>query len=113
MPSRLSTWGEVADQLGWEPENTAAVTEGSNILQIVRPQPVAVRTVWPGEATDFTPWLAENLDWLEPLGLGPLELVGTEVSLPTVNRNLDILARTPDGRAIAIENQYLRRITII
>jgi hypothetical protein len=26
----------------------------------------------------------------------------------TVNRNLDILARTPDGRAIAIENQYLK-----
>lgn len=30
------------------------------------------------------------------------------MSLPTVNRNLDILARTPDGGRIAIENQYLR-----
>jgi hypothetical protein len=69
---------------------------------------VAVQTVWPGEATHFTPWLAENLDWLDSLTLGPLELVGTEVKLPTVNRNLDILARTPDGRAVAIENQYLK-----
>jgi hypothetical protein len=84
------------------------VTEPDPIARIVRPQPVAVRSVWPGEATHFTPWLAENLDWLEPLGLGPLELVGTEVTLPTVNRNLDILARTPDGRLIAIENQYLK-----
>ncbi|SDM41465.1 hypothetical protein SAMN05660642_02453 [Geodermatophilus siccatus] len=64
--------------------------------------------MWPGEATHFTPWLAANLDWLDALGLGRLELVGTEVVLPTVNRNLDILARTPDGRRIAIENQYLK-----
>lgn len=64
--------------------------------------------MWPGEATHFTPWLAANLDWLDGLGLGPLELVGTEVMLPTVNRALDILARTTDGRAVAIENQYLR-----
>ncbi len=78
------------------------------IGQIVRPDPVGVRTVWPGEATHFTPWLAENLDWLDGLGLGPLELLGTEVALPTVNRNLDILARTLDGGKIAIENQYLR-----
>lgn len=78
------------------------------VHRIVRPQPVAVRAVWPGEATHFTPWLAANLDWLDPLGLGPLELLGTEVTLPTVNRNLDILARTADGRAIAIENQYLK-----
>lgn len=78
------------------------------VERIVRPKPVAVRVVWPGEATHFTPWLAANLDWLETLGLGPLELVGTEVTLPTVNRNLDVLARTADGRAIAIENQYLK-----
>lgn len=33
---------------------------------------------------------------------GPWKLVGTEVTLPTVNRNLDILAGTADGRASAI-----------
>jgi hypothetical protein len=88
--------------------DTSVVSEADQIHRIVRPQPVAVRNVWPGEATHFTPWLADNLDWLEPLGLGPLELVGKEVALPEVNRNLDILAKTPDGRRIAIENQYLR-----
>lgn len=88
--------------------HTDHVTGPGQVHRIVRPQPVAVRTVWPGEATHFTPWLAVNLDWLEPLGLGPLELLGTEVPLPTVGRSLDILARTPDGRRIAIENQYLK-----
>ena len=88
--------------------DTRAVTQPDLIDRIIRPQPVEVRTVWPGESTHFTPWLAANLDWLDALGLGPLELVGTEVVLPTVNRNLDILARTPDGRRIAIENQYLK-----
>jgi len=76
---------------------------------IVRPSPAAVRDVWPGEATDFTPWLAANLDWLsEVLGLGPLALVGTEVPIPDVNRNLDILATAADGTRVAIENQYRR-----
>lgn len=76
---------------------------------IVRPSPAAVREVWPGEATDFTPWLAQNLDWLsEALDLGPLTLSGTEVPIPDVGRNLDILATAPDGTKVAIENQYRR-----
>ncbi len=88
--------------------HTCDVSVGDQVDRIVRPQPVAVRTVWPGEATHFTPWLSKNLDWLESLGLGPLELIGTEVALPTVGRALDILARTQDGRLVAIENQYLK-----
>src|SRR3954471_15173975 len=88
--------------------HTPPVTQPAQTARIVRPRPVAVQTVWPGEATHFTPWLAENLDWLDALGLRPLGLGGTEVKLPTVNRNLDILARTPDGRTVAIENQYLK-----
>lgn len=74
--------------------------------RIVKPTPVDVRTLWPGEASDFTPWLAENLDWLEPLGIGPLELVETEARLPGIGRSLDILAQTADGHRVAIENQY-------
>lgn len=74
--------------------------------RIVRPQPVSLRTVWPMEAADFTPWLADNLDWLEVLELGPLKLIRKEMPLPDVGRSLDILAQTPDGRRIAIENQY-------
>lgn len=76
---------------------------------IVRPSPAAVRDVWPGEARDFTPWLAENLDWLaEALDWGSLTLVGTEVPVPDVARNLDILATAADGSRVAIENQYRR-----
>ena len=73
------------------------------------PQPVPIRNVWPGEASDFTPWLAEedNLAQLgEALGLGALALTGTEVTVPETNRSLDILAETPDGARIAVENQY-------
>lgn len=74
--------------------------------RIVRPEPVGLRVVWPREDSDFTPWMAENLDWLDFLGLGPLTLVGVEVSVPAVNRNLDILAETDSGHRVAIENQY-------
>ena len=64
-------------------------------VRIVRPADVALRTVWPREDNDFTPWLAADLTWLDLLGLGPLTLAGTEVQVPGVNRNLDILAQTP------------------
>jgi hypothetical protein len=67
-----------------------------------------IREVWPGEALDFTPWLADNLDWIDVVGLGPLSLIGQEVSLPDTGRSLDLLAETSDGHKVAIENQYGR-----
>ncbi len=65
---------------------------------------VAITNVWPHEARDFTPWLAENLPLLgKELGMD-LELVGTEV--PIGNFSLDILARDANSEAVvAIENQ--------
>ncbi|WP_296602234.1 hypothetical protein [Nocardioides sp.] len=76
---------------------------------IVRPEPADVRTVWPGEARDFTPWLAENPDWLsDVLDLGPLTTVAIEAQVPGVNRYLDILMTTATGVNIAVENQYRR-----
>lgn len=86
-----------------------ADTAGSQhpVRHIVRPEQVPIREVWPREDADFTPWLAANLDWLDLLDLGPLTCEGTEVPIPSWNRNLDILATTSDGRRIAIENQYL------
>ena len=65
-----------------------------------------MRTVWPGEAVDFTPWLGGNLDFLDELGLGQLSLMEVEAQLPGLGRSLDILAETADGRRVAIENQY-------
>ncbi len=65
---------------------------------------VNLRTVWPHEADDFTPWLSENLDRLsEVIGI-PLELEGTEVSVPPFSA--DIVARNPgDNSLVVIENQ--------
>lgn len=72
--------------------------------QIVRPQNVEPRTVWPHEARDFTPWLAENLGYLaEPLGI-ELELEATEKRVGAFRA--DIVCRNKaDGSRVVIENQ--------
>ncbi len=68
---------------------------------------VDIREVWPGEAREFTPWLADNLEALgEHIEVGQLSLVSTEVQVPGGRRSLDILAEDSDGRKWAIENQY-------
>ena len=67
---------------------------------------INIREVWPGEAKDFTPWLADNLDALSAhLEISNLELESTEVDVPG-GRRLDILAKDADGRNWAVENQY-------
>jgi len=67
---------------------------------------IDIREVWPGEARDFTPWLADNLEALsEHLEIGEMELDSTEVEVPG-GRRLDILAKDADGRNWAVENQY-------
>jgi hypothetical protein len=67
-------------------------------------QDVDLREAWPNEASDFTPWLAENLERLSAVIGLPLELEATEV--PVEGFSADILARIPDddGRVL-IENQ--------
>ena len=44
-------------------------------MNFVKPEQVALREVWQREDSDFTPWLAENLDYLDDLGLGELTLL--------------------------------------
>jgi hypothetical protein len=66
---------------------------------------VDVRTLWPSEAQDFTPWLAreENIGKLgEALGL-ELEVEQTEV--PVGPYAADILARDSGGDYVIVENQ--------
>ena len=67
---------------------------------------IDIREIWPGEAKDFTPWLADNFEALsDHLEISELELVSTEVNV-SGGRRLDILAKDADGRNWAIENQY-------
>ena len=68
-------------------------------------QDVDLREAWPHEATDFTPWLAENMERLsKAIGLPSLELEGREVSVEGFSA--DILASIPsDGSRVLIENQ--------
>ena len=73
--------------------------------QLGQLHPVSVRSQWPDEAADFTPWLAkeESIARLgEALGL-ELEVVQTEVAVGPYSA--DILARDSAGDTVVIENQ--------
>lgn len=61
---------------------------------------------WKGEATDFTPLLAVQLDTLgEAIGV-PMSSIG-EVEVGTVgNRRIDIVAEDSSGSVLVIENQF-------
>ncbi len=75
-------------------------------MSIGRLEPVPLRTLWPREATDFTRWLAENLDALaEQLRL---RLTLEEREARAGDFVVDLLAKTEDGRLVVIENQLER-----
>lgn len=68
-----------------------------------RLEPVPLRTIWPNEAADFTPWLAENLDALsQAVGLA-LELRQREFQVGRYA--LDLLLEDAQGRVVIVENQ--------
>ncbi len=74
----------------------------TNIGEINR---ISIRDEFPDEARNFTPWLKENLHYIdEKLDLNFQDEVDSEVS---VGRYFcDILAHDHDGRRIVIENQF-------
>lgn len=68
-------------------------------------EPVSLRRVWPDEARDFTPWLADNLNLLGAKLNLALELVEVEATLPEAGR-VDIIAQQVSTKArVVIENQ--------
>lgn len=67
-------------------------------------QAVDLRSIWPKEAYDFTPWLAAHLSQLgDALGMD-LELIDTEV--PVGPFSIDLVAKeVGTDRIVAVENQ--------
>jgi hypothetical protein len=74
-------------------------------MELSKVQNVALRELWPGEATHFTPWLSQNLDVLaDKLGMD-LEFESTETSAGDFSA--DIIARDlSTNKLVVIENQF-------
>ena len=68
---------------------------------------VSPRDVWANEATDFTPWLRDNIDCLaEAVGID-IDLVESEVAVG--NFSVDLVGEEPgQNRPVIIENQLER-----
>ena len=73
-------------------------------MKLIKQKQINPRKMWPSEAQNFTPWLAENIAELgEKIGM-ELEVVGQEVSVGPYSA--DILAKDIDTDAyVVIENQ--------
>lgn len=66
-------------------------------------EPVPVREVWPDEARDLTPWLADNPEALgRALGMD-LELIGSEVAVGSFKADL-LLRDANTGKSVVVEN---------
>ena len=68
---------------------------------------VALRTVWPNEADDFTPWLAENIGELNSALKLDIEITQTEA--PVGAFSLDILGKVSGTDDIVIIENQLER----
>lgn len=73
-------------------------------MKLIKQKQISPRKMWPNEALNFTPWLAENIAELgEKIGM-ELEVVGQEVSVGPYSA--DILAKDIDTDSyVVIENQ--------
>ena len=77
--------------------------DGQQLTDFGRLTDASLRTAWPHEAHNFTPWLAGNLELLsEAIGIR-LEAATSEVRVGEFAA--DILATGPEGQSVLIENQ--------
>ena len=67
---------------------------------------VSLREVWPHEARDFTPWLAENIDVLNNAIDLSLSIVEREQAAGDFS--VDLVAEDESGDPVIIENQLER-----
>ena len=67
---------------------------------------VALREVWPHEAQDFTPWLAENIDVLNNAIDLSLSIIEREQAAGDFS--VDLVAEDESGNPVIIENQLER-----
>ena len=76
-------------------------------MKLIKQKQINPRKMWPNEALNFTPWLAENITELgEKIGM-ELEVVGQEVSVGPYSA--DVLAKDIDTDTyVVIENQLER-----
>ena len=66
---------------------------------------IPLREIWQHEASDFTPWLAENIQALGDALDMDLAIIDREA--PIENFYLDLLARDlRSSKTVVIENQY-------
>jgi hypothetical protein len=66
---------------------------------------VDIKKIWASESSDFTPWLAKNIDKISKLLGKDLELVETE--FPIGSFSADIVAKDlGTSKNVVIENQY-------
>ena len=68
----------------------------------------SLRDAWRGEASDFTPLLAQQIDQIgDEIGVDLLAVGEVEVATAG-GRSIDIVAQSTDGPEFVIENQYGR-----
>jgi hypothetical protein len=77
---------------------------GAGGQQLGKLEPVDPRAIWPHEALNFTPWLAQNADRLaEALGI-EMELDATEHAVG--GYSLDVIGKDQtNGTILIVENQ--------
>ena len=79
---------------------------------------VPLRELWPHEAADFTPWLAENIDLLgEALDM---TFDSAETEAPVGGFSADVVAVNDQGETVLVENflnpsdhRHLGRLALI